>query len=66
MRRSPYVKKPLSSDVDSGFLLFYNWSLCFYIQHRIPFFVNEKLLKSIKMSINYLINQMKEGYVRQK
>ena len=29
MRRSSYVKKPLSSDVDSGFLLFYNWSLLF-------------------------------------
>ena len=33
---------------------------CFYIQRRVLFFVIAKLLKSIKMSINYLINQMKE------
>ena len=66
MRRSPYLKKPLSSDVDSGFCYSIIGVYCFYIQHRIPFFVNEKLLKSMKISINYSINQMKESNVRQK
>lgn len=66
MRRSPYLKKPLSSDVDSGFCYSIIGVYCFYIQNRISFFVIAKLLKSIKMSTNYSINQMKESNVRQK
>ena len=66
MRRSPYVKNRCPVMWIAVFCYSIIGVYCFYIQHRIPFFVNEKLLKSMKISINCSINQVKESNVRQK
>ena len=66
MRRDLYVKNRCPVMWIAVFCYSIIGVYCFYLQHRISFFVNAKFLKPIKMSINYLINQMKEGYVRQK
>lgn len=66
MRRSPYVKNRCPVMWIAVFCYSIIGVYCFYIQHRISFFVIAKLLKSMKMYINYSTNQMKESNVRQK